>query len=163
MKTVTFFLPVTAQQKQVNCLNKCIISSSTGLSGFIISLHPCTAAQLSVQLQCLLWIMTLLWDFSITRKSAAFHLFSSRNLLGFNLTKTEKKEAWKESRSSPVASFSSLTRIIVKTTTEPNKYSALSPNTNRLTANRGCCNLSGKDQPLLHNCGSTSVDLAFHR
>lgn len=92
MKTVTFFLPVTAQQKQVNCLNKCIITSSTELSGFIISLHPCTAAWLSVQLQCLLWIMTLLWDFNITRKSAAFHLFSSRNLLGFNLKRSLKRE-----------------------------------------------------------------------
>lgn len=163
MKTVTFSLPVTAQQKQVNCLNKCIISSSTGLSGFIISLHPCTAAPLSVQLQCLLWIMTLLWDFSITRKSAAFHLFSSRNLLEFNLTKSEKKEACEESRSSPVASFSSLTRIIVKTMTEPNKYSAVSPNTNRLTAKPGCCIRTGKDQPLLQDCSSTCIDLAFHR
>lgn len=134
METVTFFLPVTAQQKQVNCLNKCIISSSTGLSGFIISSHPRTAAWLSVQ--SLLWIMTLLWDFSVTRKSAAFHFFSSRNLLGL-IWQNPKREAWKESRSSPVASFSGFTCIIVKTTTEPNKYPAVSPNTNRPRADWG--------------------------
>ncbi|KAG7234133.1 hypothetical protein INR49_005756 [Caranx melampygus] len=42
--------PIKARRKQVNGLNKCIISSSIGLSKFIISLHPSMAAPLSAQL-----------------------------------------------------------------------------------------------------------------
>lgn len=114
-----FSLPFTAQQKQVNGLNKCVISSSTRLSKFIITLHPFTAALLSAQRKCLLWITTLLRDFSFARKSAACQtLVSLRNSM---LQRPTSVYNWGKKKSSPVASFVNFKFITETPQTHPNK------------------------------------------
>lgn len=133
----------TARQGHVNGLSKCAISSSGGLSGFIISLHPSTAL-LSAEHKCLPWIMTLLWDFSIARISAAFPRGGKKEKDPRAPTMAVKEQ---------ILSFSNFKCVTVMALTHPNTYATLRPNINTqgldhwVVGAAAGCNYSETGQP----------------